>query len=97
MKITGYTVEELHDPTGILDGTRYEFFLQIEVPEEDELFTENGLLLRVIFADVNQSQSILHYEFMERNSHAILDFALEQDEEALVFDFCRQHYHEKKE
>ncbi len=92
MNITGYTVEELHDPTGILDGIRYEFFLQIEVPEDDELFTENGLVLRVIFADVNQTQSILHYEFMEKNSNAILDFALEEDEEKLVFEFCRKHY-----
>lgn len=92
MNITGYTVEELHDPTGILDGIRYEFFLQIEVPEDDELFTENGLVLRVIFADVDQTQSILHYEFMEKNSNAILDFALEEDEEKLVFEFCRKHY-----
>lgn len=92
MNITGYTVEKLHDPTGILDGIRYEFFLQIEVPEDDELFTENGLVLRVIFADVDQTQSILHYEFMEKNSNAILDFALEEDEEKLVFEFCRKHY-----
>ncbi|GIN56637.1 DUF6509 family protein [Lederbergia ruris] len=92
MNITGYTVEELHDPTGILDGIRYEFFLQIEVPEDDELFTENGLVLRVIFADVDQTQSILHYEFMEKTSNAILDFALEEDEEKLVFEFCRKHY-----
>lgn len=92
MNITGYTVEKLHDPTGILDGIRYEFFLQIEVPEDDELFTENGLVLRVIFADVNQTQSILHYEFMEKNSNAVLDFALEEDEEKLVFEFCRKHY-----
>lgn len=92
MNITGYTVEELHDPTGILDGIRYEFFLQIEVPEDDELFTENGLVLRVIFADVDQTQSILHYEFMEKNSNAVLDFALEEDEEKLVFEFCRKHY-----
>lgn len=92
MNITGYTVEKLHDPTGILDGIRYEFFLQIEVPEDDELFTENGLVLRVIFADVDQTQSILHYEFMEKNSNAVLDFALEEDEEKLVFEFCRKHY-----
>ncbi|WP_313886530.1 DUF6509 family protein [Bacillus sp. SD088] len=94
MNITGYTVEALHDPTGILEGIRYEFFLEIEVPEEDELFSENGLLLRVIFADGSQGKNILHYEFMERNSNTILDFALEDEEEELVLNFCNQHFKE---
>ncbi|KRG09477.1 DUF6509 family protein [Lederbergia galactosidilytica] len=94
MNITEYTIEELHDPTGILEGHRYEFFLEIEVPEGDELFSEDGLLLRVIFAEANGEKNILHYEFIERNTNNILDFALEEDEEELVLDFCIQHYQE---
>ena len=39
MNITEYTVEQIKDPTGILAGRRYEFLLNIEVPEEDELYT----------------------------------------------------------
>ena len=36
LKITEFTVEQIKDPTGIITGNRYEFYLNIEVPEDDE-------------------------------------------------------------
>lgn len=92
MEITGYTVEKLHDPTGIIEGSRYEFFLEINVPEEDELFSDNGIILRVLFAEQNGKYFIPHYEFIEKISNTILDFALEEEEEKNVYKFCVEHY-----
>jgi hypothetical protein len=91
MEITGHTVELLEDPFGVLNGDRYEFFLHIAVDEEDELYTENGLLLKVIFSMVNEEPKILQYYFIERSTENILDFALEEDEEVLVKDFCKEN------
>jgi Family of unknown function (DUF6509) len=91
MEITGHTVELLEDPFGVLNGDRYEFFLQIAVDEEDELYTENGLLLKVIFSMVNDEPKILQYYFIERTTENILDFALEEDEETLVKEYCKEN------
>ena len=44
MKITSYLVEKLIDPTGILSGDRYEFILDIEVDEEDDLFSKTAFM-----------------------------------------------------
>jgi hypothetical protein len=91
MEITGHTVELLEDPFGVLTGDRYEFFLQISVDEEDELYTESGILLKVIFSIVGEEPKILQYYFIERTTENILDFALEEDEEALVKDYCKEN------
>ena len=37
MEITAYSVEEIKDPTNIIEGKRYEFLLDVEVDEEDHL------------------------------------------------------------
>ena len=49
MNITEYTVEQIKDPTGIITGDRYEFYLNIEVPEDDDLAEEQGLQLKVLY------------------------------------------------
>src|SRR6478672_8120911 len=86
--ITEYTVELIKDPTGILIGNRYEFFLNISVPEDDELYDENGLQLKVLFyADENQTK-VLNYHFYDSLENKYLEFALEEDEEKLVHEFC---------
>ena len=46
MNITEYTVEEIIDPTGILTGNRYEFMLNIEVPEDDELYDVKWITIK---------------------------------------------------
>ncbi|MBM4761984.1 DUF6509 family protein [Bacillus sp. B15-48] len=91
MQISGHTVEILGDPFGLLKGDRYEFYLHIDVDEEDELYTENGLLLKVIFSVENGDSKILQYYFIERTSEKILEFALEDDEEKLIIDYCHNH------
>ncbi|MCJ8006486.1 DUF6509 family protein [Lederbergia wuyishanensis] len=90
MEITGYTVEQLQDPTGILEGDRYEFYLNIDVPEDDELFSENGIQLRVIFSVIGDKKRVAHYEFIEQVTNQVLDFALDEEEEKMVEDYCFQ-------
>jgi Family of unknown function (DUF6509) len=90
MVINSYTVEEIKDPTGILTGLRYEFFLNIEVDEDDELYSDSGISLRVLFYRDNEDSRILNYHF-QTGSGEILDFALDEDEETEIQRFCSEH------
>ncbi|MCM3568850.1 DUF6509 family protein [Neobacillus mesonae] len=91
MNITSYTVEKLEDPIGLLKGDRYEFFLDLDIDEEDELYSEKGIGLRVLFAVENDEGKIANYHFYEKESDEVLDFALEDDEEETVLHFCSEH------
>jgi hypothetical protein len=91
MNITGHVVEKLEDPFGLLTGDRYEFFLDLEVDEEDELYSEKGVGLKVIYVIEENGTKISHYHFYEKGSEAVLDFALEEDEEDLVKSYCREN------
>ncbi|MBP2239473.1 hypothetical protein J2Z40_000026 [Cytobacillus eiseniae] len=86
MKITSFSVEQLIDPTGILIGDRFEFFLDIEVDEDDELYSENGVQLRVLFYKNEDDSRILNYHFLSADT--ILEFALDEEEEKEVTIFC---------
>lgn len=97
LKIESYTVEKLEDPFGILSGDRYEFFLELNVPEDDELYSENGVMLRVIFMKDEEKEQISKYEFIENDTKNVLDFELEEDEEIAVLTFCREHYEEEED
>ena len=97
MNITGYTVEKLKDPTGILEGDRYEFFLDIEVPEDDDLYSENGIELKVIYAVDTNSERIAQYHIYEKSTQKVLDFELEEEEETIVKEFCKTHLGEENE
>lgn len=88
MNIVGCSIEELKDPFGLLSGDRYEFFLDLEVDEEDELFSENGVGLKVIFVIDDGTKKISHYHFYEKTTGKVLDFALEEDEEEQVMNYC---------
>lgn len=95
MKITSYEVEKIKDPTGIIAGDRYEFLLGIEVLEDDELFEENESLdIRVILAVEDGLERIVQYHFLNRINGKVLDFGLEDEEEAIVLSFCKEHYNE---
>ncbi|RSD26213.1 DUF6509 family protein [Mesobacillus subterraneus] len=91
MDITGHTVELLEDPFNLLSGSRYEYFLTIEVDEEDELYTEKGLLLKVIFLVDGSESRILQNYFIEQETEKVLDFELEEDEEEAVKEYCLNH------
>jgi hypothetical protein len=97
LNITTYTVESIKDPFGILTGKRYEFILDIEVPEDDELFSEQGLYLRVIYSVDEDRTAITKYEIIEQTTKRYVEFDLEEDELEAVDSFCKQHYHEADE
>ncbi|MFD0049369.1 DUF6509 family protein [Actinomycetes bacterium NPDC127524] len=91
LTITSYTSEPLIDPFGILTGQRYEFFLDIEVPEDDELYSEKGLYIRVLYTIEETREGILKYDIHEKESEELLDFDLEEEEVKLLENFCKEH------
>jgi hypothetical protein len=91
LNITGHSVEKLEDPFGLLSGDRYEFFLELSVDEEDELYSDTGIGLRVIFVRDAGDEKISNYYLYERGKEKVLDFALEDDEEALVLEYCKHN------
>ncbi len=91
MEIISHLVNKINDPTGIIVGDRYEFLLDIKVEEDDELYTEGGLELRVIFASDENSERVVQYYFTEKASRGALDFALEDDEEAEILEYCKKN------
>nr|WP_145160357.1 DUF6509 family protein [Paenibacillus terrae] len=97
LTITEYEAEKVKDPFRILQGTRYEFKLDIEVPDDDELYTENGLYVRVIYKVDEDQSAIVKYEIYEKTTGQYLDFDLEEDEVELLENFCRDHLEEVDE
>jgi len=89
MEFTNHVVQKINDPTGIIEGDRYEFLISVEVEEDDELFTEGGLELRVLLAKDENSERIVQYHFTDKVSNEVLDFALEDDEEEEVLAYCK--------
>ena len=90
MNITSFSFFEIKDPTGIMVGNRYEFLLDVEVDEDDELYTAGGLELRVILAKDENGERIAHYNFIDKLTRGALEFALEDDEEAEVLAYCTE-------
>ncbi|MFM9281483.1 DUF6509 family protein [Paenibacillus jiagnxiensis] len=97
MEITSFSVEKVKDPFGIIAGTRYEYILDLEIDEEDELYSEQGVYLRVIYSVEAESTRIVKYELYERSTDRYLEFDLEEDELAEVDAFCREHLAEAEE
>ncbi|OKP76595.1 pullulanase [Paenibacillus helianthi] len=91
LTFTSYTVENVRDPFNILSGKRYEFVINLEVPEDDELYEENGLSARAIVKVEEEQLSIVSYDLLETTTGRILDFDMEEDEEAALVLFCKEH------
>ncbi|MBK3495910.1 pullulanase [Viridibacillus sp. YIM B01967] len=91
MDILAYTMDEILDPTNIIEGKRFEFLLDIEVDEEDELFVEGGLEIRVIAARKEDDIKLANYYIVNKGTEEMLDFALEEDEEEMILNFCKVH------
>lgn len=90
MEITQYSIEEIKDPTNIIEGKRFEFLLDIEVDEEDELFTEAGIEVRVLVGQKDENEIfILNYFLIDKGDQSYLDFELEEDELATILAFCK--------
>ncbi len=90
MNITQFSIEELLDPTNIIEGKRYEFLLDVEVDEEDELYSEAGLEIRVIVGVIEENVRIMNYFILDKATNEYLDFALEEDEDAMILAFCKE-------
>jgi hypothetical protein len=90
LKITGVVFEKLEDPFGILSGDRYEFFLDIEVDEDDELYNENGLFIKVLYVVDQGEKKIANYGIYERTTEKYIDLALEDEELQMIANFCKQ-------
>ncbi len=97
LTITEYSVELIKDPFGILAGERYEFLLDLEVPEDDELYSVNGVHLRVIYLVEESRSELVKYEIFEKNTDQYLDLELDGEELQEVADFCGAHWMEGKE
>ncbi|AOZ93440.1 DUF6509 family protein [Paenibacillus crassostreae] len=91
LTITNHTVKLIKDPFNILTGQRYEFILEIDVAEDDELYLENGLNVRVIYTVDESRSGIVKYELLERTSEAYVEFDLEDDEIEVVDAYCKAY------
>ena len=90
MEITAFLIEEIKDPTNIIEGERFEFLLDIEVDEEDELYCEGGVEIRAIIAKNGEELRLVNYFLIDKGSNDYLDFALEEEEEQEILAFARE-------
>lgn len=91
MEITQFSIEEIKDPTNIIEGKRYEFLLDVEVDEEDELYSAAGIEVRVLIGQKPDGETyILNYFIIDKAENEYLDFALEDEEEVMILGFCRE-------
>nr|WP_106782250.1 DUF6509 family protein [Lysinibacillus timonensis] len=90
MEIKQYSIEEIKDPTNIIEGKRYEVLLDVEVDEEDELFSEAGIEVRVLVGQNDEDIRIMNYHLIDKQDQKYLDFALDEDEEEMIATFCRE-------
>lgn len=91
MEITQFSLEEIKDPTNIIEGKRFEFLLDVEVDEEDELYSEAGIEVRVLIGQKPDGETyLLNYFIKDKGKNDYLDFALEEDEEAIILEFCKE-------
>lgn len=89
--VAQYKVDKVNDPFKILIGDRYEFMMELEVDEEDELYQEEGVSLRVIYAVEENKSRVLKYEFFIGSSQQYLDFNMEDEELSMIETFCAEH------
>ncbi|OEC03418.1 hypothetical protein GY31_02315 [Lysinibacillus sphaericus] len=90
MDITQFSMEEILDPTNIIEGKRFEFILDVDIDEEDELYHEAGIEIRVLIGEKEGAPFILNYFIMEKAKGEYLDFALEEDELEEILTFCKE-------
>lgn len=88
MEIMGCNYDIIEDPFGILEGERYEFFVDIDVPEDDELFSEKGLKVKLLLIKKDNHYQLSHYHIIEKTTEKVLDFELEEEEEKMLIEYC---------
>ena len=89
-KVIEVEMTQIADPFKILAGERYEFVLDLEVEEDDELYEEQGVQLRVVYV-VEESQSkISRYEFINATTRKYMDIEMEDEELAYIEQLCKE-------
>ena len=91
LAITEYSVELVKDPFGILSGKRYEYILDLDVPEDDELFTDNGVYAKVVYKSDDERSGIVTCDLYERITHKYLDIEIEEAEKETLAVFCKEN------
>lgn len=95
LKITEHSIKPIVDPFNILTGERFEFILDLDVPEEDELYSETGLYVRVLYKLEDGVSSRIKYDLYDKKDNEYLEFDLEDDELAVIDTFCKEHLNVK--
>jgi hypothetical protein len=90
MNITQFSIDEILDPTNIIEGKRFELLLDVEIDEEDELYSAAGIEIRVIAGVIGEVVRVVNYFIIDKASNDYLDFALEDEEEAMILAFCQE-------
>ncbi|GEK32953.1 DUF6509 family protein [Kurthia sibirica] len=90
MTIESYLMQEILDPTNIIEGQRFEFTLDLMIDEDDELFQEGGIEVRAIIGVKDHVVSLVNYFLIAKADLSYLEFALEEDEEKMIIDFCTE-------
>jgi hypothetical protein len=88
MEITQYSIEEIKDPTNIIEGQRFEVLLDVEIDEEDELYSEAGIEIRAIIGLKENDIRLVNYFIIDKKDNEYVDFALEEEEEEMILTFC---------
>ncbi|ANE47670.1 pullulanase [Paenibacillus swuensis] len=96
LDITEYSVEVIKDPFSIIAGKRYEFLMDLDLDEEDELYTSNGIYIRAIYSVGDGDSRLIKYDLLEKTTDLLLDYDLEEDEEAELKQFCHDHWKESE-
>jgi len=96
LNIKEFEVQLINDAFGILPGNRYEFLIYIDVPEDDELYNENGVYIRALYMVDGEEKKLIKYDLVDNKDNQVLDFELEDEEIQLITDFCEQKYHDAK-
>lgn len=94
MEITEYVVEEIIDPTGLIEGERYEFRLYVMLEEEDDLYSDQGIGVRTILAVGDGKDRLVVAHFFNRATEEAYDFELEKEEQDMLLQFCLNHFNE---
>lgn len=97
LTVTEYSVELVKDPFQILAGKRYEFLIDLELEEDDELYSANGIYVKAVYMADGEQGRVVSYKLYEKTTDRFVDAELEDEEEAALSDFCKEHYREGEE
>ncbi|TFD99570.1 DUF6509 family protein [Jeotgalibacillus salarius] len=97
MDIKSYTVEKINDSFGILTGDRFEFMLEVEVEEDDELYQDGGVSIKALYKVEDGEEQLLKYDLIKTSDGDALDFELEDEEIQAIKSFCSSRWQEALE